>query len=95
MKRQIFRHVLGLIILAVLLGHAAQFYRIAFISRLDAAIYDVKVRLTMPRTIDDRVVILDIDERSLAEVGRWPWGRDRLANLVSNAFDRYGIVLLG
>jgi len=47
------------------------------------------------RTIDDRVVILDIDERSLAEVGRWPWGRDRLANLVSNAFDRYGIVLLG
>ncbi len=95
MKRQIFRPVLGLIILAVLLGHAAHSYRIAFVSRLDAIIYDVKVRLTMPRTIDERVVILDIDERSLAEVGRWPWGRDRLANLISNAFERYGVVLLG
>ena len=95
MKRLIFRYALGLAALAVLLGHAAQFYRIGFISRLDAIIYDVKLRLTMPRTTDERIVILDVDERALAEVGRWPWGRDRLAELVRNAFEHYGLVLLG
>lgn len=30
-----------------------------------------------------KVVIVHIDERSLAQVGRWPWSRDRLATLVS------------
>ncbi len=78
MKRRIFRYALGLAALAVLFGHAAQFYRIGLISRLDAIIYDVKLRLAMPRTTDERIVILDVDERALAEVGRWPWGRDRL-----------------
>lgn len=95
MKSQIIRYALGLIAMAVLLGHAAQLYRITFVSRLDAILYDIKVRLTMPGTVDKRVVIIDIDERSLDEVGRWPWGRDRLARLVRNAFEHYGVVLLG
>jgi adenylate cyclase len=30
-------------------------------------------------------VIVDIDEPSLAEVGRWPWPRDRVAALVDDA----------
>ncbi|HEU0259552.1 MAG TPA: adenylate/guanylate cyclase domain-containing protein [Burkholderiales bacterium] len=29
----------------------------------------------MPGGRDERIAILDIDERSLAEVGRWPWSR--------------------
>ena len=31
----------------------------------------------MPGKVDDRIVILDIDEKSLAvpELGRWPWSR--------------------
>ena len=42
----------------------------------------------MPRTMDPRVVILDIDEKSLlgqekGGEGRWPWPRDRLALLES------------
>jgi signal transduction histidine kinase/CheY-like chemotaxis protein len=31
---------------------------------------------------DPRIVIVDVDERSLSAVGRWPWRRDRLAALV-------------
>jgi adenylate cyclase len=41
-----------------------------------------------PRTLDERIVIVDIDEKSLAEVGRWPWGRNRLAELVDELFER-------
>ncbi len=81
--------------LLVLLGHAARLYHFEFIGRLDAIIYDTKVRLTMPKSVDDRVVILDIDEKSLGEIGRWPWGRDRVSELVSKLFDQHGIVLLG
>lgn len=36
-----------------------------------------------PRTyLDAPVRIVDIDERSLKELGQWPWPRDRLAELV-------------
>jgi adenylate cyclase len=95
MKEQLPRYLLGLAVLAVLLGHAAGFYRLGFIGHLDAIIYDTKVRLTMPRTQDSRVAIVDIDEKSLAEVGRWPWNRERMATLMNKLFDRHGIALLG
>src|SRR5688500_8653634 len=54
----------------------------------------------MPRTGDNRVVILDIDEKSLAEKenggeGRWPWPRDRLALMLDKLFDHYQIAILG
>jgi adenylate cyclase len=47
------------------------------------------------RTLDERIVIVDIDEKSLAEVGRWPWGRNRLAELVEELQDRQKTALLG
>jgi adenylate cyclase len=49
----------------------------------------------MPRGVDSRIVILDIDERSLGEIGRWPWSRNVMADLVTKLFDEYGIAVLG
>lgn len=95
MRQFIVRYALGFVVLLVLVGHAARFYQFGFINRLDAIIYDTTVRLTMPQGVDERVVILDIDEKSLGEIGRWPWGRDRVSQLVSKLFDQYGIILLG
>lgn len=45
--------------------------------------------------IDKRIVIVDIDEKSLSEIGRWPWGRDHVAKMVDELFDYYQIQLLG
>ncbi len=95
MKQHLARYLLGFALLLVLLGHSAGFYHIPLITRLDAIIYDAKVVLSMPRKMDDRIVILDIDEKSLAEIGRWPWGRDKLATLVNNLFDKYHAAVLG
>jgi adenylate cyclase len=95
LKQYLPRYVLGLLILLVLLGHSARFYQIPFINHLDALIYDTKVLLTMPQSMDERVAILDIDEKSLAEQGRWPWGRDKLATLMNKLFDQYGVKLVG
>jgi len=96
-KQHLVRVVLGLVVLAVFLGHAAKIYQIGLVTRLDHIIYDARLRLTMPGGVDERIVILDIDEKSLAtpELGRWPWGRDKVAMLVDKLFDKYGIVALG
>jgi adenylate cyclase len=95
LKQFLPRYALGFLILLVLLGHSAHIYQIPLVNRLDAIIYDAKIRLTMPQGIDQRVVILDIDEKSLAEQGRWPWGRDKLATLMDKLFDQYGVRLVG
>ena len=36
----------------------------------------------MPGTLESRVVIVDVDSRSLAAIGPWPWPRAQLARLV-------------
>lgn len=51
--------------------------------------------MTAPGGLDDRIVIIDIDEKSLATEGRWPWPRDRIAQLVDTLFNDYKIILLG
>lgn len=95
MKKHLFRVVLGALCLLVLLGHAGRFWTLHFVSALDAYLYDAHVRLSMPDTVDPAVIVVDIDERSLAEVGRWPWSRDRLAELVRRLTDEYGAAVLG
>ena len=87
--------LLGLIIVLVLVGHVTNLYQIGVVSRLDAIIYDAKLRLTMPNTVDQRLIILDIDEKSLSEQGHWPWGRDKMALLMNKLFDHYGIRIVG
>ena len=95
LKKHLVQILLGLAIGLVFLGHAGRYYEIPLVSILDAFIYDARLRLTMPGGVDDRVVILDIDEKSLAEGGRWPWGRDKMATLLDQLFDKYGIAVLG
>lgn len=89
------RIAITLIPLVFALLHAVGVLPIGFLNRLDDIIYDARLRATMPRTMDDRIVIVDIDEKSLAEIGRWPWGRNKLAGLVDELFDRQKIALLG
>lgn len=95
MKRHALLIGLGLVLVLAFLASAAKLYHIGFIQQLDNIIYDYRLRLTMPRREDDRIVILDIDEKSLKEEGRWPWSRDRLALLMDKLFERQGIALAG
>jgi len=97
LRQHVVRIAVGLLIVLVFLGHVARFYQIGFITQLDNIMYDYRLRLTMPGTVDDRIVILDIDEKSLAvpELGRWPWGRDKISGLINKLFDKYGVVIIG
>ncbi len=94
MKQHIVRIACGLAIVMLFVGHAAKFYQVGIITQLDNIIYDTRLRLTMPGGVDERIVILDIDEKSLQEVARWPWPRDVMANLITKLFDQYQIAIV-
>ena len=89
------RVAITLVPLVFALLHASSLMPIGVLQRLDDIIYDARLRATMPKTLDERVVIVDVDEKSLAEVGRWPWGRNKLANLVDELFVNQKVALLG
>jgi len=86
---------LSLLFLLVLAGHVGQVYNLFFVAKLDAALYDLKLRIFRPQTVDERVVIVDIDDKSLKEVGRWPWPREEVAKLTRNLFEQYGVAAVG
>jgi len=75
--------------------HVAESPRFEILDRIENYLYDVRVRLTMPGTVDDRIVIIDIDEASQLELGQWPWPRETLAQIVDRLFDDYGVSVLG
>jgi len=95
LKKHLVRIALGLGLVLFMLGHGARFYQVGLLSHLDAIIFDARLRLTQPGGVDQRIAIVDIDEKSLSEVGRWPWGRDKVARLVEQLTDHYGVKLIG
>ena len=69
---------------AVALGVATLSLRpTATLMQLEANLTDLLLRRSAPAPTSGRVVVVDIDERSLAEIGRWPWPRTRLAQLLA------------
>ncbi len=94
LQRHRVRIGLGLVVLAFFLVHAAGWQRWRFIERLENIAYDARLLFTMPRTRADSIVIVDIDEKSLAAEGRWPWPRDKMARMVDQLFDRYGVAIV-
>lgn len=93
--QRIVRLVLSAFILLILLIDTSGLYKYPFIKQLENWTYDARLNFTRADSIDDRVVIVDIDENSLAEVGRWPWGRDKLATIVDNLFNFYEVDVVG
>jgi CHASE2 domain-containing sensor protein len=52
------------------------------LSTLDLKIYDTLLKSRPGHTASDNVVIVDIDTKSLAQYGQWPWPRYRVAQLL-------------
>lgn len=89
------RMLVTLIPLAFALLHISGTLHLQVLERLENIIYDTRLRATMPRTLDERIVIVDIDEKSLERVGHWPWGRDKLAALAHELFERQQAAVVG
>ena len=50
--------------------------------RLDFWLYDGLIRLKSNHNQTSDIVVVAVDERSLSELGRWPWPREYHAQLV-------------
>ena len=95
LKRQRLRIAATAFIVLLSLASAAGLWLVPLVQQLDRAAYDARLLLTMPDTLDERVVIVDIDEASLAQVGQWPWDRRQLAALVTELTQRQKVLAIG
>lgn len=94
-RQHVQRISLGLLILFTLLLHTAGLIELGWMHRFETYSYDLRLQATMPGGVDRRIVIVDIDDKSLNEQGQWPWPRNKLALMVDQLFDRYKINVLG
>ncbi len=81
--------------LTVSLMHASGLVPLRLLDQVDLAIDDARLRATLPGTQDARIAIVDVDDASLARIGRWPWPRERLAALADELFERQRAALVG
>jgi adenylate cyclase len=86
-RRDSHRTVFLLSSAVALLVLALFFLAPGFLKNLEGQLYDLHFFLRGARPADDGVVIVAVDEKSLARVGRWPWPRSRMADLVRRLSD--------
>ena len=72
---------------AVLVTAVLAVFPPALLQRLDNASYDILLRSARTRPPSGRVVIIDVDERSLSTIGQWPWRRDLIGDLIARLRD--------
>src|SRR6059036_935656 len=70
-------------VIPVLITAVLALYRPTSLARLDNAVYDSLLRSARTQPPGDRVVIVDVDERSLSTIGQWPWRRDLIGRLIT------------
>ncbi|MFL6658229.1 MAG: CHASE2 domain-containing protein [Massilia sp.] len=86
---------LGLLLtLLAVLNTGAIFGSIDTIARMDGFLAGLRMRIEQP-VMDKHIVIVDIDEKSLSLVGRFPWSRDVQANLVRQLTEHYHVGAVG
>ena len=95
LKRQRSRIAATAVVVLLAVLHLLGVWTAPAFDQLDRAVYDVRLRLTMPDSLDERIVVVDIDEGSLAQIGQWPWDRTRLGALIQELTLRQQVAALG
>ena len=72
----------GLLVTVVVLAA----FRVGYLDSLELAVYDWGVRGS-ERTVSDRVAVVAIDDKSIQNLGRWPWPRDLHAEIYKTLSD--------
>jgi adenylate cyclase len=92
--RMLVRLGISAAVFVVFMLHTSGIVPSRLLATIENVTYDARILLTMPNTIDPRVVIVDIDEKTLAAEG-WPMPRHRIAELVTALLDRYQVRVIG
>lgn len=65
-------------------------------NRLENLVYDQRFAFMLepPPDAEHNIVILNVNQESLAQIGQWPWSRKTLGDIVSKLTD-YGALVIG
>lgn len=69
-------------ILLTALTICAMLLKFSPLDTLEDKLFDYRMNIRGEVKAPDNIVIAALDEKSLKKLGRWPWGRDRIAELV-------------
>jgi len=67
----------------------------AALAQFELKSLDFRFKARGPITPDPRVAIIAVDDDALSEIGRWPWSRDRISEVVDKVLGKYGAKALG
>ena len=95
MRQRKIRTLLGILLTVLMIVPVVTGDRPELFERFEHDLYDLRLRQFLSKEEDPRIVIVDIDEKSLAAEGRWPWNRSKLARMVDQLFDNYGVAIVG
>ncbi|MCA0177705.1 MAG: adenylate/guanylate cyclase domain-containing protein [Proteobacteria bacterium] len=95
-RRPAWRWLWWLAALLALLGawHAAV-EPVGALARTEWAVDDWRAAWLAPTAPVGAIVIVDIDEASLTQIGRWPWPRTQLAQLIDEVVERQRAAAVG
>jgi adenylate cyclase len=88
------RWLIGLALIIIAALQARAYLPTTLVDRIDTFLYDARTYLE-PAKYDPRIVIVDIDEKSLDEIGQWPWKRNVVGDLVTRLSDDYHAKAVG
>jgi adenylate cyclase len=82
----------GIVLLGLIFGFHDRFQG-AF-ERIDLDAYDLRINTMAPRRSSGVIAIAAVDDKSISELGQWPWPRQVLAKLV-DALKDYKVKVIG
>jgi adenylate cyclase len=85
--------ILLFLLISIVLSSAYLFLP-SYFQSLDNRVRDFYFNFRGVEKASDAVVIIDIDEKSIKELGQWPWEREKFAKILTNLRDG-GVGIIG
>ena len=79
-KGRLLDAVMGLALTLFVAG--SYYYRLPFLESIEFKAYDLRSKLRQTLKSPEEIVLVTIDDESIAQLGRWPWPRTRIARAV-------------
>lgn len=108
MKNRIFSFLIGILTTVIVVALSWQYLIqqkshstlstpnafLQLLETMDHRFTDLQFKFMEPKQVKTPVVLIAVDEDSLREIGRWPWGRDVMADVTEKLFG-YGVKTMG